>query len=69
MDRAYIHRKLRIGNQESGIGNKFLVPFLNKRFGYFKTIFREQGIGNQEPGTSSLFLIWYISPMFQNWES
>ena len=54
---AYINIKLRIGNQESGTGNWFLVPYLSKRLGYFKIIDREQGIGNPEPVTSSLFLI------------
>ena len=54
---AYINMKLRIGNQEPGTGNWFLVPYLSKRLGYFKIIDPEQGIGNREPGTSSLFLI------------
>ena len=49
--------KLRIGNRESGTRNWFLVPYLNKRLGYFKIIDREKGIGNREPGTGSLFLI------------
>ena len=50
---------LRIGNRESGTGNRELVPFpyLSKHLVYFKIIDREQGIGNREPGTSSLFLI------------
>ena len=62
---AYINMKLRIGNRESGTGNRkswFLVPYLSKRLGYFKIIDREQGIGNREPGTSSLF--WYVIPIF-----
>ena len=54
---AYINKKLRIGNRESGTWNWFLVPYLSKRLGYFKIIDCEQGIGNREPGTSSLFLI------------
>ena len=34
---AYINMKLRIGNRESGTGNRnwFLVPYLSKRLGYF----------------------------------
>ena len=35
-----------IGDRESGAGNQFLVPYLSKRLGYFKTVNREQGIGN-----------------------
>ena len=35
---AYINIKLIIGNRESGTGNWFLVPYLSKRVGYFKTI-------------------------------
>ena len=54
---AYINMNIRIGNRESGTGNRFLVPYWSKRFWYLKIIDREQGIGNQEPGTSSLFLI------------
>ena len=50
--------KLRIGNRKWGTGNRFLVPYLSKRLGYFKIIYREQGIGKREPGTSSLFLIF-----------
>ena len=52
---AYINIKLIIGNRESGTGNWFLVPYLSKRVGYFKTILSETG--NREPGTSSLFFI------------
>ena len=37
--------------------NWFLVPYLCKREGYFKTVEREQGIGKREPVTSSLFFI------------
>ena len=53
---AYINMKLIIGNQESGTGNWFPVPYLSKRVGYFQTVDREQGIANREPGISSLFL-------------
>ena len=35
---AYIYMKLIIGNRESGTGNWFLVPYLSKCVGYFKTI-------------------------------
>ena len=35
---AYINIKLIIGNRKSGTGNWFLVPYLSKRVGYFKTI-------------------------------
>ena len=59
---AYINMKLRIGNRESGTGNWFLVPYLNKRLGYFKIIDREQGIGNLELVPCSLF--WYVIPIF-----
>ena len=52
---TYINMKLIIGNGESGTGNWFLLPYLSKRLGYFKTIKSETGIG--EPGPSSLFLI------------
>ena len=44
---TYINMKLIIGNRESGTGNWVLVPYLNKRWGYFKTLDREQGIGNR----------------------
>ena len=48
---AYINIKLIIGNRESGTGNWFLVPYLRKRLGCFKTVKsktgdREQGTGN-----------------------
>ena len=52
---AYINMKLIIGNRESATGNWFLVLYLSKRLGYFKTIKFENEIG--ERGTSSLFLI------------
>ena len=52
MEGAYINIKLIIGNQESGTGNWFLVPYLSKRLGYFKIL-----IGNRKSGTSSLFHI------------
>ena len=57
MEEAYINMKLIIGHRESGTGNLFIVAYLSKRLGYFKTVDREQGIGNREPGTSSSFLI------------
>ena len=61
MEGAYINMKLIIGNRESGTGNWFLVPYLSKRLGYFKTVDREQGIGNRELVPCSLF--GYILPM------
>ena len=72
MEGAYINIQLIIGNRESGTGNWFLVPYLRKRLGYFKTVKsergnREPGIGNREPETSSLF--WYIILMFQKCKS
>ena len=42
MEEAYNNIKLIIGNRESGTGNWFLVPYLSKREGYFKTVDREQ---------------------------
>ena len=48
---AYINIKLIIGNRESGTGNWFLVPYLKKRLGYFKTVKSETG--NWEPGTGN----------------
>ena len=48
---AYINIKLIIGNRESGTGNWFLVPYLKKRLGYFKTVKSETG--NREPGTGN----------------
>ena len=59
--------KLIIGNRESGTGNWFLVPYLSKRLGYFKTVDRERGIGNRELIPCSLFR--YIIPMFPKWKS
>ena len=67
MEGAFINMKLIIGNRESGTGNWFLVPYLSKRVGYFKTVDREQGIGNQELVTYSLF--GYILPMFKKCKS
>ena len=64
---AYINIKLIIGNRESGTGNWYLVPYLSKREGYFKTVDREQGIGNRELVPCSLF--WYVIPMFQKCRS
>ena len=48
---AYINMKLRIWNRELGTGNWFLVPYLSKCLGYFKTVKSETG--NREPETSS----------------
>ena len=62
---AYINMKLRIGNRESGTGNWFLVPYLSKCLGYFKTVKSETG--NREAETSSSF--WYIILMFQKYKS
>ena len=55
MEGAYINIQLIIGNRESGTGSCFLVPYLRKRLGYFKTVKSETG--NREPGTGNLFLI------------
>ena len=49
MKGAYVNIKLIIEFRESGAGNWFLVSYLCKRLGYFKTVDREQGIGNREP--------------------
>ena len=62
MEGAYINMKLIIGNRESGYGNWFLVSYLSKRMGYFKTVDRERGIGSRELVPCSLFR--YILPMF-----
>ena len=51
MEGAYINMKLIIGNRESGTGNWFLVPYLRKRLGYFKTV--KSAPGNRGPGTSA----------------
>ena len=51
MEGEYINIKLIIGNRESETGNWFLVPYLNKRLGYFKTVKSETG--NREPGTGN----------------
>ena len=51
VERAYINIRLIIGNRESGTGNWFLVPYLRKRLGYFKTVKSETG--NREPGTGN----------------
>ena len=40
MEGAFNNMKLIIGNRESGTGNEFLVPYLSKRLGYFKTVDR-----------------------------
>ena len=65
MEGACINIKLIIGNRESETGNLFLVPYLRKRLGYFKTVKSETG--NRERETSSLF--WYIGLMFQKCKS
>ena len=67
MEGAFINMKLIIENRESGTGNWFLVPYLSKRLGYFKTVNREQGIGNRELVPCSLF--GYILAMFQKCKS
>ena len=64
-ERAFINVRLIFGNRESGTGNWFLVPYLRKRLGYFKTVKSETG--NREPETS--FLFWYIILMFQKCKS
>ena len=51
MEGAYISIKLIIGNRESGTGNWFLVPYLNKPLGYFKTV--KSKTGNRKPGTGN----------------
>ena len=62
---SYINMKLRIWNRESGTGNWFLVPYLSKCLGYFKTVKSETG--NRETENSSSF--WYIILMFQKCKS
>ena len=62
---SYINLKMIIGNRESGTDNWFLVPYLRKRLGYFKTVKSETG--NREAETGSLF--WYIILMFQKCRS
>ena len=57
---AYINMKLRIGNRESGTGNWFLVPYLTKRLGYFKTV----KIGNRESGTGNRKLVPYFGILY-----
>ena len=56
-------------NREPGIGNWFLVPYLSKRVGYFKTVdrIRESGTRNRELVPCSLF--GYVIPMFQKCKS
>ena len=56
MERACINIKLIIGNRESETGNWFLVPYLRKRLGYFKTV----KIGNRESGTAKGKLVPYF---------
>ena len=67
MEEAFINMKLIIRNRESGTGNWFLVPYLRKRVGYIKTVYREQGIGNRKLVPCVLF--GYILPMFQKCKS
>ena len=43
MEGAYINMKVIIGNRESGTGSWFLVPYLRKRLGHFKTVKSETG--------------------------
>ena len=54
---AFINMKLIIGTRESGTGNWFLVPYLSKRVGYFKTVDRKEGIGNRK--LVPYFVIYY----------
>ena len=49
VEEVYNNIKLRIGNRESGTGNWFLVPYLSKCLGYFKTVKSETG--NRELGS------------------
>ena len=65
MEGAYINIKLIIGNRLSVTASWFLVPYLSKHEGYFKTLIgnRESGTGNSELVPCSLF--WYIKLMFQ----
>ena len=62
LEGTYINIKLIIGNQESGTGNWFLVPYLRKRLENFKTVKSENVskvlIGNKEPVPGSLFTIF-----------
>ena len=44
-----------------------LVPYLSKRFEYFKSIKSETGMGHWELVTCSLF--WCIISMFQKFKS
>ena len=56
MEGACINIKLIIGNRESGTGNWFLVTYLKKRLGYFKTV----KIRNRESGTAKRKLVPYF---------
>ena len=70
VERAYIKRKMQIGNRESGTAgtrNWFLDPYLSNRLGYFKTVYWQQGIWNRE--LVACFLFWYIKPIFQKCKS
>ena len=60
---AYINTKLIIWNRESESGNWFLVHYLSKRVGYFKTDESEQRIGNRE--LVPFCLLWHVIPMFR----
>ena len=60
MEGTCINIKLIIGNWESGTGNWFLVPYLNKRLGYFKTV----KIGNRESGTAKGKLVPYFGILY-----
>ena len=45
-------------NRESGTANWFLVPYLNNRLGYFKSVNWQQGILNRELLACSIFFIY-----------
>ena len=56
MEGACINIKLITWNRESGTGNCFLVSYLTKRLGCFKTV----KIGNRESGTAKGKLVPYF---------
>ena len=60
MEGANINIQLIIRNRESGTGNWFLVPYLRKRLGYFKTV----KIGNRESGTGKGKLVPYFGILY-----
>ena len=63
VEEAYINIKLIIGNRESGTGNWFLVPYLSKRVGYFKTIYSKMSLLRPlEIKTTSLLRPAFSSP-------